>query len=64
MTDEFREKRQPIASDVTDEEIARLIEQRKRAGAISCSVQVESGKRVLVCRYKKLNPQKASGGLK
>lgn len=49
MCGEDREKRQPIADDVTDEEIEKLIEQKKSAGARRCEVQIESGKRVLVC---------------
>ena len=46
-----RVKRQKIGKGVTQGEIDRLIEQKMRAGAISCEVQVEEGEKFLVCKW-------------
>lgn len=51
MNGQVRVKRQKIAKDVTSGEIERLIDQKKRAGAISCEVQVKGGEKLLVCKW-------------
>ena len=40
-----------LSSDITDEQIQKLIAEKKRVGATRCEVKKEGGKRFLVCVF-------------
>ncbi len=51
MNAETTETREPLADDITPEQIKQLIDERKGTGATSCEVVTENNKRILVCQY-------------
>ena len=51
MNPQSRETREPLADDITKEQIKQLIDERKGTGATSCEVVTENNKRILVCQY-------------
>ena len=51
MNAETTETREPLADDITLEQIEQLIEERKGTGATSCEVVTENDKRIIVCQW-------------
>ncbi len=51
MNPQPRKTREPLADDITTEQIQQLIDERKGTGATSCEVVTENGERFLVCQY-------------
>lgn len=43
--------KEPLDTAITQEQIDRLIAERKSAGATSCQVVTEGGQRFLVCEW-------------
>jgi hypothetical protein len=43
--------KEPLAKELTDEQIRQLIDERKTAGATSCQVVTETNQRFLVCQW-------------
>ena len=43
--------KEPLADGLTDEQIQRIIAERKSAGATSCKVVTEGNQRFLVCQW-------------
>ena len=51
MNAEPTETREPLADDITAEQIQQLIDERTGTGATNCEVVTENNKRILVCKY-------------
>ncbi len=51
MNAKTTETREPLADEITPEQIKQLIAERKGTGATSCEVVTENDKRFLVCRF-------------
>ncbi len=51
MNPQSRETREPLADDITTEQIQQLINERKDTGATSCEAVTEDNKRFLVCQW-------------
>lgn len=43
--------KEPLAPEITDEQLQKLIKEKKRVGATSCRVITEKGERFLVCEF-------------
>ena len=43
--------KEPLAPEITDEQLQKLIKEKKRVGAASCQVVTEGDQRFLVCEF-------------
>jgi hypothetical protein len=43
--------KEPLANELTDQEIQQLIDESKAVGATTCKVVTENNKRFLVCEW-------------
>jgi hypothetical protein len=43
--------KEPLAAGIREEQIGRLIAEKKRNGATECKVVTEDGQRFLICRF-------------
>jgi hypothetical protein len=43
--------KEPLAQGITDEQVAKLIAERKGVGATDCKVVTENNQRFLVCQW-------------
>ena len=51
MNSKSVETREPLADEITEEQIKQFIDEKKGAGATSCKVEKENDKRFLVCQW-------------
>ena len=51
MNAETTETREPLAADITAEQIQQLIDEKISTGATSCEVVTENDQRILVCQW-------------
>ena len=58
------ETKEPMATEITDEQIQQLVSERTTSGATSCRVVTENNQRFLVCRWPSLESVGGGSGIR